>query len=675
MRVPPLLLLPFVACKPTVPLPADLPWQPGGFECPLDIPEQPQLDPSDWTPSEAPTGGDIIIFNAMASAPDRVYAGSGQNGVFRSDDNGLSWVDVTGPVTHVYGQVAVGGADAELLAYTSGQGICSDDAGEHWANIDLPPPGGGAQGLVYMGSRLFVATGEGQVAAFDSCGGIGMPRAFLPLRPGVGGPSSGHSHGVLSSQIWLAANDTILYAMKDSGDLFASPDQGFTWIEQLDDSAWLNVTFRADADYLWVIRQNATTFDVQRRSATTDPTVAFETVATLSGTASGAFLTGGGEYLVSANFGLWSSESGEIVVDAEDNGLGMYSVGRAGSTLLSGYRNGVSASPDNGASWGWTSDEMIDLDIVNARVHPTCPNVVFSGTQCRTGTFRSEDWGMTWTRVTADMHYTMGVAVTASAPENIWAVTDDQVYLSSDMGDTWKQRYPKGYGLPGAHYHGLGVSPDRPATVLVGSVGSGEYGDDTARIYRTDNMGATWSRSSTGLPASEQSFHVVHFSEQVPGTVLLGTYRTGLGISHGGDGTGIGVFRSVDMGKTWAQLTGTSALSFSHMAECDGRIYAATELGVIVTANMGDTWEVLLAAAPESEVLNIACAGDRLLAVDPAAGIFRSDDSGATWTDWTGSITFDLQQWETQLGLELAPDGSLAWFTHPGEGVFLRPWE
>lgn len=336
---------------------------------------------------------------------------------------------------------------------------------------------------------------------------------------------------------------------------------------------------------------------------------------------------------MSADFGLWSSVRGEIAVDIEDDGHGIYSVARVGTTLLSGHRGGVSASPDDGGSWGWTSEEMTDLDIINARVHPVCPNVVFAGTQCRSGLFRSQDWGMTWARISADMHYTMGVDIAAKEPEQIWGVTDDELFLSTDMGDTWDQRYPKGYGVAGVHYHGLGVSPDRAATVLVGSVGFGEYSDDTARIYRTDNMGATWSTSSTGLPASAESFHTIHFSNQVPGTVLLGTYRAGLGVSHAGAGSGIGVFRSVDMGNTWTQLTGTSALSFSHMAECDGRIYAATDLGVIVTEDLGDTWDILLAPAADSEMLNVACAGSRLVGVDPALGVFRSSDAGLRWED------------------------------------------
>ncbi|MES2642441.1 MAG: hypothetical protein V4850_23360 [Myxococcota bacterium] len=658
-------------------VPDDFRWTEGDFACTVDVPDAPDVDGADWVASSPPTSGDIIILGTSPAAPDRVYAGSGQNGIFRSEDQGFSWTDVSGHVAHIYGQFAVSRGDADCLAYATGQGFVSANGGDTWQVINLvSDEPQGIQGLAFLEQRLYVATAEGNVYTAEDCEGSATWLARIPLEPSTVSPSTTSSHGQISSLMWLASTDTTLYAMFRSGQLSASNDGGRNWVTLATDSTWMNVTLRADEAYLWVVRQNAdNTFDVQRRTSGVGGSESFETVATLPGTASGGFLTEGGEYLVSSSTGIWSSDQEEIGADLQDDGRGLYSVGRVGTTLLAGYRGGVSVSPDDGASWGWTSEEMVDLDISNAMVHPVCPNVVFAGTQCKSGLFRSEDWGMTWTRASQDMHYTMGVALSAKEPGEIWSVTDDELLRSLDYGDTWTYMYPKGYGVAGAHYHGLGVSPHRPSTVLVGSVGSGEYSDDTARVYRTDNRGATWTTSSTGLPASTESFHVIHFSELVPGAVLLGTYRAGGGVSHAGEGSGIGVFRSLDFGKTWAHLSSTTAISFSHLAECDERIYAATEQGVLVTDDLGDTWATLLPAALDSEVLNVACAGDRVIAVDPAAGIFRSGDAGATWEDWTGSIEFSLQEWESQLGLELSPDGEIAYFTHPGEGVLLRGWE
>ncbi|MES2643327.1 MAG: hypothetical protein V4850_27835 [Myxococcota bacterium] len=661
-----------VSCAP--PLPDDVtPWEPAPLSCPTELPDAPAPDSAEWASSSPPLGGDVIIFGTSAADPDLVYAGSGQNGIFRSHDQGFTWDAVNVSVGHLYGQFAISQADANCLAFTSGQPYVSDDQGEHLRPMSLAPEDASIQGLVYVGRNLLMLGGNGEVWSAPDCGTT--PIRIGTIQFGAPPPSSAHAHGQISSTWWMAARGEAVYAMSQIGVIFGSVDEGVTWITHHQDPAWVNVTFRVDDNYQWVVRQGTSTFEVQRRNPRSDLSVGFETVATLDGAATGAYLTAEGEYLVSSTLGIWSSEGGELEVGIEDEGLGIYSVARVGNSLLAGYRAGVSVSPDDGASWGWTSEEFYDLDIVNLHVHPVCPNVLFAGTQCRTGTFRSDDYGQTWSRITAAMHYTMGVDISPAAPEQVWAVTDDEVYVSKDMGLTWENRYPKGVGVAGAHYHGLGISPDRPSTVLIGSVGSGEYADDTARIYRTDNNGATWSKSSTGLPESTESFHAIHFADTVPGAVLLGTYRSGAGISHGGTTPGIGVFRSTDLGNTWAQLDSTPALSFSHFAECDGRIYAATNEGILATEDVGDTWEVLLAPAEGSEMLNVACAGARLLAVDPQSGVFRSPDGGATWEDWTGSITFDLQAWEVQLGLELSTDGEIAYFTHPGVGVLLRGWE
>lgn len=667
-----LLLISLLGCGEAPPPDDTSPWEAPAASCPAEVPAAPDLSAEDWTDAAPPVGGDVIHFDVSPANPDRIYAGTGQNGLFRSDDGGFTWTDMPVGIAHLYGQMDVSDEDANCVAFSAGSPYLSPDGGVTFQAIDLDGRTPDIQGVAFVRQRLLLVGSSGAVYATEDCGltveDVGRVTLYVPP------PAAGHDMGQMSSNVWLAAYGDELHLLDDGGVLHASIDGGADWTPILADSAWLNHTLRIHEDDEWVVRQGSDSYEVQHRPLDGQPNTAFTTVATVSGTATNAFVTPDGEYLVSGSGGVWSSNRGEIGVDLGDGASGPYAVGRVGSSLLVGYRGGVAVSPDEGASWGWTSDEMVDRDIVNLLVHPTCPNVVFAGTQCRSGTFKSVDHGLTWTRATADMHYTMGVAVAPAAPEHVWAVTDDLLYLSTDLGETWAYRYPKGEGAAGAHYHGLGVSPHRPATVLVGSVGSGEYADDVARIYRTDNHGVSWTDSSTGLPASTASFHAVHWLDDAPGVVLLGTYR-GDGFSHSGDGVGVGAYRSTDAGQSWSALTGTEALSWSHFAECDGRVYAATELGVIATDDAGDTWELLMAAAEGSEMLNVACAGSRVLAVDPAAGVFRSSDAGASWEDWTGSITFALDPWESQLGLELAPDGRIAYFTHPGQGVKLRAWE
>lgn len=667
-----LALIALLACEEG-PLPDDTtPWTPADASCPVEVPDAPAIGADDWIDAEPPLGGDVIHFEGSAANPERIYAGSGQNGIYRSDDGGFTWETLPVGIAHLYGQLAVSSDDADCVAFSAGQPYVSDNGGQNFRPVELDGHIPDLVGLAFVGRRLLLVSTTGDVFAADDCGQ--QMEALGTVALYTAPPSAGHDLGQMSSRVWLAPGDVTVYALDDAGVLHKSDDGGVEWSATAVDASWVNHTFRIANGEQWVVRQGSGTYEVQYRDLFWDPEASFETVATVTGTATNAFLTPEGEYLVSGSGGIWSSVRGEIAFGLDDEGRGVYAVGRVGTSLLAGYRSGVGVSPDDGASWGWTSEEMTDLDIINLRVHPTCPHVLFAGTQCRSGTYRSEDHGRTWSRVSAAMHYTMGVDMVPAAPEHVWAVTDNLLYLSTDLGLTWENRYPKGDGVEGAHYHGLGVSPHRPSTVLVGSVGSGEYGDDRAHIYRTENHGATWSDASTGLPVTEESFHAVHWLAEVPGTVLLGTYRGG-GMAHGGEDPGVGAYRSTDAGLTWSAITGTAAMTWAHFAECDGVVYAATELGVLATRDAGDTWDVLLEPGEGGEMENVACAGSRLLAVDSSTGVFRSADGGATWEDWTGSITFDLLAWENQLGLELSPDGSLAYFTHPGQGIKIRAWE
>jgi photosystem II stability/assembly factor-like uncharacterized protein len=86
-----------------------------------------------WQPL-GPEGGQVNQVVVSAADPDRVYA-AGPNGLFRSNDGGQNWTDVTaGLVTRFPGVVAASQTNADrVYAHNAGTLYRSTDGGESWS--------------------------------------------------------------------------------------------------------------------------------------------------------------------------------------------------------------------------------------------------------------------------------------------------------------------------------------------------------------------------------------------------------------------------------------------------------------------------------------------------------------------------------------------------------------
>ena len=128
--------------------------------------------------------------------------------------------------------------------------------------------------------------------------------------------------------------------------------------------------------------------------------------------------------------------------------------------------------------------------VTSVLVDPDDHRIVWAGVEID-GIFRSTDGGDTWTRVDAglfdpDVH---AMALARTAPKRLVASTNGEVFVSSDMGDSWapsgiKTKWPLPYA------RGLAVQPDEPSVVFAGC-GETTTGE-TGHVMRTCDFGATW---------------------------------------------------------------------------------------------------------------------------------------------------------------------------------------
>ncbi|HET9392008.1 MAG TPA: hypothetical protein VFO29_00605 [Candidatus Rubrimentiphilum sp.] len=235
------------------------------------------------------------------------------------------------------------------------------------------------------------------------------------------------------------------------------------------------------------------------------------------------------------------------------------------------------------------------------------PNLYYIGS-AGGGVWKSENGGATWTAVFEKQPVSAIGAVTIDPNDEntVWVGTGESnprndvsygngVYKTTDGGKTWTNM-----GLVETrHISRIIVDPSDSNHVIVGASGD-PFRDSTERgVFVTNDGGKTWDKTlyigpQTG--ASEVAMDPNH-----PAVLYAGMwqFRRLPWTFHSG-GPQDGLYKSIDGGKTWSQLTGNG----------------------LPTSEMG---RIAVAVAPNNS--------NRVYAVIEAKGgiLWRSDDAGATW--------------------------------------------
>ena len=238
---------------------------------------------------------------------------------------------------------------------------------------------------------------------------------------------------------------------------------------------------------------------------------------------------------------------------------------------------------------------------------PSEPNVFYMA-PVNGGVFKSMDYGRTWQPIFDDQP-TASIGAIAVAPSNPNVVyvgsgeglhrpdlsVGDGVYKSTDAGKTWRH-----LGLrDGQQVAQLSVDPKDPNHIFVAVAGH-PYGPNEQRgVYRSLDGGKTFEKvlyRDENVGASD-----VQIDPGNPAVVYAALWESREGPWENGvfNGDGGGIFKSVDGGKTWRQVTeGLPAK--------------------IVQAN--------LAIAPSAPKTLFAAVRTKTI-----AKLYRSDDAGETW--------------------------------------------
>lgn len=309
-------------------------------------------------------------------------------------------------------------------------------------------------------------------------------------------------------------------------------------------------------------------------------------------------------------------------------------------------------STDQGATWRHITAGVGEIVTFKTTFHPTDPSRVFIPMADHAGGVITDGGASGTITGFAGKHFpwpddtiTMGHVILPNSgsrlliPGNEMGGQQARLYYSEDNGATWSKRpftgLPSGGGRPIVAAVASRDDADDFLVVVGGAMGATEGG-----VYRTTNAGLTFTRA-TGLPVN--GFAV---GDQFYWNADIEADATDHGVRYLLlRGTGGGVFKSVNRGAAWSLLPVQPRRNFGRLAADavrPGRLWAGfttgeTGVGLDVSSNGGTSWTPVTGfnEAQEIDAVDgrVAVLGRRT--GDTYSKIYYSSDDGATWSEIT----------------------------------------
>jgi photosystem II stability/assembly factor-like uncharacterized protein len=264
--------------------------------------------------------------------------------------------------------------------------------------------------------------------------------------------------------------------------------------------------------------------------------------------------------------------------------------------------------------------ELAYPPVTAVAVSASAPQVVYAAVGGRL--FRSTDGGATWTRLAVPSSTIDQLAVDPTNSAIVYIVGQQHTYRSDDGGGTWKDLSPR---LGMVSTLSIRIDPQEPATVYIGARCGSSYGDlSKGGVYKSTDRGETWKLLSASVTC-------VDFLSLDPGTPrrLFAATSTG---AH---------FRTDDAGATWRAVSGEVPV-FDVVADPVDplRRYGLGRgapgdafVHFVASADAGASWWQVPAAGlpPGAQQLVVDRATRRLFLAGQSFGVYVSDDLGLHW--------------------------------------------
>jgi len=277
------------------------------------------------------------------------------------------------------------------------------------------------------------------------------------------------------------------------------------------------------------------------------------------------------------------------------------------------------------------------------------------------GVWKSSNAGRTWTPIfdATDVASIGAIGVAPSDANVIYVGTGEAdmrdsiafgkgIYKSTDAGKTWKH-----LGLENTKQIGrIIVDPKNPNTLFVAALGNVYAPNPDRGVYRSRDGGVTWQKvlfKNDDVGAIDLQFDPT--DSKIVYATLWNVRRPPWFIYAPANGPGAGIYKSVDGGTTWKEISegipleGRGHIGISVAPTNRNRIYAvvdAKEGGVFISNDAGATWTRL---SSDKRLWDRGWYFEKVTA-DPKnpdivyvmnTSMYRSTDAGKTWTPIKGA--------------------------------------
>ncbi len=216
------------------------------------------------------------------------------------------------------------------------------------------------------------------------------------------------------------------------------------------------------------------------------------------------------------------------------------------------------------------------------------------------GVFFSTDSGQNWLQSNLDNVSVYDFA--RGTGGTYFAATQNGVYRTDNNGRSWRRT-------------SQGMDETRVQAVMVHESGRVFAATLVGGIYISDNNGSSWSQANEGIPLKFGYALGVH----PDGAVFAGVANR--------------IYRSDDGGEQWSPMD----TDFPHVrtnaiaVNADGVLFAATQDGVYRSADAGQSWQATGNQFANAEIYDLAVAHNDRLVAATREGVYTSTNDGDTW--------------------------------------------
>lgn len=550
-----------------------------------------------WQQLNGPQAG--LVSQVTSNSSGTLFMGSIGGGMYRSSDNGLSWLQkVNGFPSPVFddGTIAFAIAnDGDIFASSFNTGVYrSTNNGESWSNTNMP--NSFVTGIVIdQFKRVYAATGGGGGIYVTTNNGLnwiqknnGLPvpiqiRTICLTAAGelFIGSASGNN---------LCVHKSTDYAESwfPSTLINAYPDHIVSYSNYIYSASYgLGVYRSTNSGLNWQqVNIGLTNLKINRLFASNSQV--------LAASDSGVFRS-------TNNGDSWSK------IGFNDKRITEVNMISGGTILAAVTGESVYRTTNNGAVWlnssiGFNSGAIMSIAINNSSI--------YAGLGYN-GLMKSTDNGNSWTRLYGGFKGSTCELVYSAPNGYLFAQSDSGLFRSINNGNNWSL-----VNSPFFSFNNI-VSNQIGYLFACGSYPS--FG-----VWRSINNGANWEVPDPNFTASVYSICIAP-----NGTLFAGT-------------AGGGVYRSTNNGNNWIESLPYASVH-SLTSSPNGYIYGHFDVslgqdGIYISTNNGVNWQYVGFGSNDYYTLKSNSAGHIFAGGFYGAGIYRSTNNGNNWSEVSTGI-------------------------------------